>query len=561
MKPSFRFVVIPLLALSAMLEVSFVSGAPQAAAASTIKETRSEELKRLGLAVDPGPDPDSAKVYFRYGHSYHIEKFPKKDTRALAVRPGWVRPSPFMGAETEVYQQDEKYVWVFIPEPKLRQVTKDPDGREMRVTPFTPEQVSYIQVLKGEMEELPATPSDVRLSFEESSVGLPDSGSWRNGVAIADMNEDGLPDIVAPPQRSALDNAPAIFLGDGKGGWKLWEISWPISFAYGNVAVGDLNRDGHLDLVFAVHLTGVEVLLGDGKGHFTESVKGMKESFPTRKVKLMDLDGNGSLDVIAVTEGPKPHMTEADSTEESKLIGFLNDGKATSWKKIEIAKPELGMGGDWMATGDFDGDGKRDIVTSSNYFSSPDIFYLGQGKSAWKPFGRGFLPFYSYYYSPVAAKFTSSKRDDVILTYVRAWPNTIDPELVAWPKIRAIVGIERVSWQGGKPVRTPITRWAGDNAVWGMDAADFDGDGHLDIAFMKGSPRELVILLGDGKGQFRKSRISGIEVPKNSSYDVVAADVNGDGRPDIIIPYEDEHRSSSGSVRVYLNHGPEKKAR
>jgi len=517
-------------------------------------ETRAALLQRLGLSSDPGPDPDPTQVYLRYGKRFHIERFALSTVRPDPAQKGWVTPSAYVGGKAELYQENDKFAWVFIAEPELRQPILDPEGHEIQTGAYTKTEIPYLQEVKNEMEELTPRKSDVALTFEESSTGLPQTGSWRNGVAAGDFNEDGKIDIVAPPQRTPLDNSPSIFLGDGKGGWKRWDNPWPTTFSYGNVAVGDLNRDGHLDLVFAVHLSGTEVLLGDGKGNFTESIKGMEDKFPTRKVVLADLDGNGSLDVVALTEGPKPHM-EDRGPEASKLIGFLNDGKGSSWKKIALATPGYRMGGDWMATGDFNGDRKADIATSSNYFSNPDVLYLGEGKSAWKPVGRGFLPFLSYYYSPVAGRFTSSKRDDVIFSFVRSWPNSIDPEVIPWPKNRSIVGIERISWENGKAVRTPIARWPGQNAVWGMGSGDFDGDGNLDIVYARSSPREMVILLGDGKGHFRRSDVSGIELPVNPSYDLTVADVNGDGRPDIIVPFEDATESRTGSIRVYLNRG------
>ena len=45
---------------------------------------------------------------------------------------------------------------------------------------------------------------------------------------------------------------PHIFLGDCKGHWREWnEVKWPHGVDYGGVAVSDLNKDGHVDVVFA----------------------------------------------------------------------------------------------------------------------------------------------------------------------------------------------------------------------------------------------------------------------------------------------------------------------
>jgi hypothetical protein len=77
--------------------------------------------------------------------------------------------------------------------------------------------------------------------FEESSDGLPDAGSWRNGGAVADMNGDGNPDIVLPPQRAG-NGIPAIFVGDGKGGFR--EVFHDRAFPSRRLVATDVDRDG-----------------------------------------------------------------------------------------------------------------------------------------------------------------------------------------------------------------------------------------------------------------------------------------------------------------------------
>ena len=47
------------------------------------------------------------------------------------------------------------------------------------------------------------------------------------------------------------------------------------AYDYGDVALADLNADGHTDIVLAVHLRGLLVLVGDGKGKFENYSKGI----------------------------------------------------------------------------------------------------------------------------------------------------------------------------------------------------------------------------------------------------------------------------------------------
>jgi len=88
-----------------------------------------------------------------------------------------------------------------------------------------------------------------------------------------------------------------------------------------------------------------------------------------------------------------------------------------------------------------------------------------------------------------------------------------------------------------------------------MGSGDFDGDGHLDIAFVDTDLIELTVLLGDGEGGFASAAVEGVTLPDNRIYDIFVTDVNADEKPDLVLLFEAAESRKNGSVRIYLGKG------
>lgn len=546
------------------------AAAPAAGAAASIDggmpawvkpETAEHRRERLGTE-DPGPDPDLKKIYTRFGKQYRIERYNRRFA-AFDVEEGWVRPFGYVNTTREVYQLNDKYVWAW-EEIKAPLTKEETAILETPPSTFTKAQVEYLRYMRPEFQDLTVPDSGKAIRFEESSEGLPVSGSWRNSLAVGDMNGDGFMDLVVPPERGGGDagTVPVIFLGDGKGHWKLWQnVEWPSSVQYGSAAVGDFNKDGKMDVAFGIHLTGVRAFLGDGKGHFTDASKGLPANdFPTRRIMVTDVDQDGYPDIVAISEGPTAVNKE---NAHGKMRVFVNRKQGTEWAGTDVTDVSKAFGGDWMAVGKFNADKYPDFAGASVYFQGSQILYRSNGKLKWdevKSDGK-LVPYLSYYFAMAAGRLRSSTPlDDLVLSYARFWPGEAATAGIPPPPITYLVGVDRISFDGAEPKRTPVMRWSGSHAVWGLAMADMDGDGKNDVIFTKYDPRETVILLGDGKGGFARAKAEGLTLAPNTNYDLKVADVNGDGRPDVILMYESagltRFAQQDGSIRVFLNRGP-----
>lgn len=526
-------------------------------------ETPEQRRLRVGN-VDPGPNPDPKTIFYRYGKLYHIEKFDRAWEATDRADPGWVRPFKWVNMPFELYQQNDKYVWVWMPEPNQNEESQT-QVQQAEETPggFTKPQLEYLRNAAADFKEITVPDSPKTIRFEEASSGLPVDGSWRNSLTVADMNGDGFADIIAPPQRGVGGGLPYIFLGDGKGHWTVWKDTvWPYRIDYGSVVAADFNGDGKMDLAFGVHLNGVNVWLGDGKGHFTDSSTGLRQhNFPTRRVVAADLNHDGAPDLLAINEGP----TAGGAVSGARVVAFINTKKGAEWQPVDAAEAKHVLGGDDLAVGNFNGDAYPDFVGSSVFFQASELIYLSDGPKKWEPISYNMdgsiVPFLSYYYGLTTGHFTSKKLDDIVMSFNRVWP-TIDPDLVPTPPLREMAGLDRVTFVDGKAKRVPILHFQGNRPILGVASGDFDGDGNLDIVYVPWQPkREFVILLGDGKGGFTRAKLEGITAEPHTNYDVTVADVNGDGRPDIVIAYESDKQTKlgvqNGSIHVFLNRGVE----
>jgi VCBS repeat-containing protein len=410
----------------------------------------------------------------------------------------------------------------------------------------------------------PVVSSGPFASINSGNVGL-GFGSFRNPV-LADFNNDGRLDLVSTSQQSGI----GIVFGQGDGSFPTNHTAAPTGTAK---VVADFNSDGRLD-VAAVGNSAVNVYLARPDGTLPEFQNAVQYATGARSIITGDFNGDSTLDLAIASgsgtvsvllgnadgtfaaalnvtvgvfpfggsSGIQPQAIQAgdfnnDGHLDLVVLGFAGTGLVLpgngngtfgpSFTFTTLGGPDGGLNaGRHVAVGDFNGDGKLDIVTASeahaNFFSS------GGGLSVL--LGNGNFTFqaavtYADLSNPTALTLADFNRD-----------GRIDIAMANTNNGRALSG--QVSILLGNPDGTfqnPINYSVVGANPRALAAGDLNADGIIDLAVFNNSG-DTAILIGTGTGTFRSAvnyftRADGLlSGPIGLSF----GDFNYDGRMDVM---------------------------
>jgi FG-GAP-like repeat/FG-GAP repeat len=197
-------------------------------------------------------------------------------------------------------------------------------------------------------------------------------------VAAADFNRDGIPDLVAlAPSLGSV----SVALGNHDG---TFQAASDFNVVGGNptaVGFGDFNGDGKPDIVTTDNGSGeVNVLLGDGDGTFQAPLDFQLPTTPLSyqtagAVAVGDLNGDGKLDMVflGTTTYYGPYA-ESSANNLNVLLG-RGDGTFSAASTVQFLDDEGGYYGS-LVLGDLNGDHKLDVVTTA---SNGVVVRLGNG--------------------------------------------------------------------------------------------------------------------------------------------------------------------------------------
>lgn len=335
----------PMLAAACMLAAALIPGAAAAQEKPSLEymdvtatyvpqDTISHLLESAMLDVDHDGDIDVVVV---------SEYYPNR----LYINDGHGRLAWREGAFGDERHDNEQ----------VRAADFDGDGN-MDVV-FVAEEDGYHQLFLG----------DGKGDFRNASDRLP-ARSQGNGLAVGDVDGDGLPDIVVgntgEVSYGSAETVPAhdfLWLSDRRHPGHFLDATrthLPASDSQTEgVALADIDGDSDLDMLTASPTLTNRLLINDGKGHFTDASERLELNVPmeTRGVQVFDANGDGLPDIIYfnLTSNNQEWLKDP----QTRLL--INDGKGRYRDETErLPRHSFSSWGGTVV--DFNHDGAPDIV-------------------------------------------------------------------------------------------------------------------------------------------------------------------------------------------------------
>jgi len=354
-------------------------------------------------------------------------------------------------------------------------------------------------VINAFADEQATIRADEGIANDESKSKTPGwSEPHVHNVAYGDVDQDGLIDLVFSVGGLGKLRPGRVIVAKNTGGGHFENArEYGVPSEAKGVRFADLNNDGRLDLLYTARGSGYDGDIKIGRLYVRRGLGGWKfgpaieadAGKSAYAIDTADLNNDGFADIII----PNEH--------DATVTYFINpgptifeDNKSLAGRTLnpqQIPNVRSHAVNDVRAA-DFDGDGNQDLVTANLGTSTVSVF-MGNGDGSFqkdKQLDGGKNGAYLG-----IGDFDSDGDIDFVITH--------------WTEDFASVFLNK-----GDGTFTPRTDYKTGSGNYGVDVADLNGDGHPDVVTANYRERSMSLLFGQGDGTFAAA----ITEPKGLRY-------------------------------------------
>jgi hypothetical protein len=347
-----------------------------------------------------------------------------------------------------------------------------------------------------------------------------DAGLYPRAVEVGDFDGNGDPDIVVAGGMARA----TVFRGNGDGQFRRSSIN-EVTRVPNSAAVADFDHDGDDDIATAGQSSWIAVLSSNGDATFptgTEYVAGPQPA----ELAAGDFNRDGNLDIAVAN-----HMSFGAGNSVSILLGNGDGSLGPPTAYYGFVQPS------WMALADFNRDRNLDIVVANA--AAPYVtVLLGNGDGTFQSALNSPSGDYKHYLA--VGDFDEDGLPDVAVTNLNPDPKP--------STLTILIG------RGDGTFEAPAEYLLGGIPNGDLVTADFNGDGHLDLAVGRpgrvfGPSSRISLRLGNGDGSFQDP--IDYSVPRYI-VSLAAGDFNADGYADLVVASHSGYPDYLSTLTLFL---------
>ena len=338
--------------------------------------------------------------------------------------------------------------------------------------------------------------------FSSQTAYFTGTDSYPISVAVGDVNNDGLLDIGVA---NFHKNAVGIFLNYGNGTFSS-QMVYPIAVsAYPrSIIINDFNKDNLADIVVADDLTNnIAILLGQGTGYFPNITYPTKTPICSMLVAVGDVNADGRQDVIV-------------ANYDTDSVGILRGYGDGSFESQQILSTGNGSSPSSIVVNDLNNDGRLDILVANSGTNNIGIF-IGIG--------------YGQFSSPITYSMGLNSNPTFVVTADFNNDSRLDIAVANTGTNNVCILLANTDGN----FSSQHTYFTGKNSqpVY-LAVVDFNNDDRLDIAVVNAKINAVGILLGHGNGTFQNQKTFSTGAYSNPTS-LAVGDLDKDGDMDIVV--------------------------